>query len=158
MPLASLLPLGIIMGAIGVCGTLLSVIPYATRGEVRARTHARAQARRGPHTQRRRSEECAASACGRHSRLVALRLSHLLALSAPPQPCALAGSAGPAAMAAMEVMAWLRRRRQQLTSKQQKQPPAELEGAAACGTRMHEHTPKAAAQSTAPTPRESLRC
>ena len=47
MPLASLLPLGIIMGAIGVCGTLLSVIPYATRGEVRARTHARAQARRG---------------------------------------------------------------------------------------------------------------
>ncbi|KOO21870.1 hypothetical protein Ctob_002085 [Chrysochromulina tobinii] len=33
MPLASLLPLGIIMGAIGVCGTLLSVIPYATRGE-----------------------------------------------------------------------------------------------------------------------------
>ena len=47
MPLASLLPLGIIMGAIGVCGTLLSVIPYATRGEVRARTHARVQARRG---------------------------------------------------------------------------------------------------------------
>lgn len=48
-----------------------------------------------------------------------LRLSHLLALSAPPQPFELARSAGPAAMAAMEVMAWLRRRRQQVSSKQQ---------------------------------------
>ena len=33
MPLASLLPLGIITAAIGVAGTLLTVIPYATRGE-----------------------------------------------------------------------------------------------------------------------------
>ena len=48
-----------------------------------------------------------------------LRLSHLLALSAPPQPFELARSAGPAAMAAMEVMAWLWRRRQQVSSKQQ---------------------------------------
>lgn len=35
MPLASILPLGIITAAIGVAGTLLTVIPYATRGEVR---------------------------------------------------------------------------------------------------------------------------
>jgi len=33
MPLASLLPLGIITAAIGVGGTLLTIIPYATRGE-----------------------------------------------------------------------------------------------------------------------------
>ena len=35
MPFASLLPLGIITAAIGVAGTLLTIIPYATRGEVR---------------------------------------------------------------------------------------------------------------------------
>ena len=40
MPLASLIPLGIITGAIGVAGTLLTVIPYLTRGEVRS-PHAR---------------------------------------------------------------------------------------------------------------------
>lgn len=33
MPLASLLPLAIISGALGVAGTLLHIIPYATRGE-----------------------------------------------------------------------------------------------------------------------------
>ena len=40
MPLASLLPLGIIVAAMGVGGTLLTIIPYATRGEVRASSRA----------------------------------------------------------------------------------------------------------------------
>lgn len=35
MPLASLIPLGIITAALGVSGTLLWAIPYLTRGEVR---------------------------------------------------------------------------------------------------------------------------
>ena len=34
MPLASLLPLGIITAAIGVGGTLLGLVPYLTRSEV----------------------------------------------------------------------------------------------------------------------------
>jgi len=33
MPLASLIPLGIISAAIGVAGSLLAVVPYLTRGE-----------------------------------------------------------------------------------------------------------------------------
>jgi len=70
MPLASLLPLGIIMGAIGVCGTLLSVIPYATRGEVRARTHARAHARRGHAHAEAAIRGVRRQRCGRHSRHV----------------------------------------------------------------------------------------
>ena len=70
MPLASLLPLGIIMGAIGVCGTLLSVIPYATRGEVRARTHARAQARRGHAHAEAAIRGVRRQRCARHSRHV----------------------------------------------------------------------------------------
>ncbi len=36
MPLASLLPLGIIAAALGVGGTLLGLVPFLTRGEVRA--------------------------------------------------------------------------------------------------------------------------
>lgn len=33
MPLASLLPIGIIAAAIGVGGTLLGLVPFLTRGE-----------------------------------------------------------------------------------------------------------------------------
>ena len=43
MPLDALLPLGIISAAIGVAGSLLYVIPYATRGEGRFSPHVSAQ-------------------------------------------------------------------------------------------------------------------